>query len=99
MKEFDTVYNEIYKIDGFIGIYCDSGYGVYDNEKKLGELGEKFKSARFKAKKFSTYGEAFRFAQNGLVKKYDILEESIPPLRYKKNWFEWIEKDFLRGGW
>ena len=94
--------DEIYKIDGFWGIYYRTGYGVYNDERNLADLRDFSKKSKRKwigAKKFKTYNAALAYAQNGISKMYDMDPAFIPKLKYRLNRTQWISDTYLRGGY
>ena len=94
--------NEIYKIDGFWGIYYRTGYGVYNDERDLADLRDFSKKSKRKwigAKKFKTYEAALNYAQTGVSRMHDIDPIFLPKLKKQTNWIEWISDTYLRGGY
>ena len=94
-----TTYNDpIFKIDGYVGVYCNSGYGVFTNSKKLStaiQYINKRKSSSRGIKCFSSYNAALAYAQNGICKILDIDDAYfLPKLDYKTNWIQWISSSY-----
>ncbi len=94
--------NDLYIIDGFVGIYCEKGYGVYNNEYEIEKFRSFLKNSKRRwigAKTFKTYNAALAYAQNGISKMYDMDPAFIPRLKYRLNRTQWIPDTYLRGGY
>ena len=76
----------------YIGIYDDSGYGVYCDLQKLEASRPYWKAEATRYCEFSSYEEALAFAKNGVATYMGIPVHAIPNPTHSIDWRQIVQK-------
>lgn len=73
-------------VEGFVGIFDKTAYGVYANIAKLQDSMRYWNAETVVQQVFATYEEAYSFARNGVAKLSGIAEDNLPEMLHGINW-------------
>lgn len=79
----------------YIGIYDNSGYGIYCDLQKLEASKQYWNETSTRYCEFSSYEEALAFAKNGVATYMGVPTHTIPDPQYAIDWRQAVTKNCM----